>query len=106
MDNPERAWLCEIKKIVKKARTKSRKARPRVTRLKAYEIAIERAKLEAPQWLGTKELASVMGVSEKTIYRWLKHGMPHYNSPAGFTTKFYLLHEVLAWMRNGDRPAE
>ena len=106
MDKGERAWLSEIKRIVKKARTKSTKARPRVTRIKAYEIAIERAKLNAPMWLSTKELAAVFGVHEDTIYRWLKLGAPHYASPAGFAHKMFLLDEILTWLKNGDRPAE
>ena len=106
MDNTERAWLSEITRIVKKARKTSRKARPRVTRIKAYEIAIERAKVNAPMWLSTKELAAVFGVHEDTIYRWLKLGAPHYSSPAGFAHKMFVLDEILTWLKNGDRPSE
>lgn len=106
MDKGERAWLSEITRIVKKARTKSRKSRPRVTRIKAYEIAIERAKLNAPTWLSTKELADFFGIHINTVYAWVARGAPYYASPGGFQHRIFSLEEVLQWLRNGDRPAD
>ena len=106
MDNTSGPWLREISRIVKKARTKSRKTRPRVTRIKAYEIAIERAKVNAPTWMSTKELADFFGIHINTIYAWVDRGAPYYASPGGFQHRIFSLEEILQWLRNGDRPAD
>ena len=50
-------------------------------------------------FLTVKELAELLEVSEKTIYNWIRRGMPHLRSSLQRGKIFFKLDEVEAWMR-------
>lgn len=50
------------------------------------------------------QLAAAMGVSDSTIARWLRAGLPH--TPVGLRGKRFDLAEVRAWLREQYQPCQ
>lgn len=52
-----------------------------------------------PEFFNISDLAVRMGVSRKTVYRWMRDGCPHLKH--GGITRF-VLSEVVEWLRTAE----
>jgi len=55
-------------------------------------------------YLSRHELALAMGVSERTVDRWVVEGLPH--ETWGLRSRKFLLSETVRWARTRDRRAD